>query len=196
MILDSLNNTSAEYKLSIKSDNEKQIFIFKSDEANFLLINKQDKYIQRIDYDFNRLKDYNFIYVETRTENGKMIWSSEINQNIFTNPILDSLMQELKNTHGVYEKQKELLKSIESQTNDIKSISDNDKTIYLTELQVNDINHDGKIDFYWLAISNGEIIYYEIINFMDTKWINISNTFNKNLFMNNVELKKQIELTK
>jgi hypothetical protein len=194
IILDSLNMSSADYKLSMFSDMEQEVSVFKSHEANFLLTNDLDKNTLRIDYDFYELKDYNFVYVETRIENGKIKWSSERNQNIFNDETLDSLMQELKNTRGDYEKQQNLLKSIESRTDKIKDKSDNDKSIYLTELQVNDINGDDKIDYYWAAISDGKIIYYEVINLVDSEWVNLSKNFDSVLLMNNDKIKKHIEI--
>lgn len=195
LILDSLNNTSANYKMSIISDNEQKIIVFKSHESNFLIRNNQTKKTKRIDYDFDGLKDFDFVYVDTRIENGEIKWSSETNQNIFKDEVLDSLMQELKNNKDGYEKQKDLLDAIESNTSIIKNQTANNKKIYLTSLQVDDVNRDGKIDYYWMAISSGEIIFYKIINFIDSEWMNISDNFDTNLFMKNTDVKKHIELT-
>ena len=195
LILDSLNNTSADYKMSIISDNEQKIIVFKSHETNFLITNNQAKNTKRIDYDFDGLKDFNFVYVDTRIENGEIKWSTETNQNIFEDEVLDSLMLELKNNKDGYERQKVLLDAIESQTNLIKNQTDKNKTIYLTSLQIDDINRDGKIDYYWIAISHGEIIFYKIINFIDSEWMTISDNFDKNLLMDNNDIKTHIELS-
>nr|WP_297783879.1 hypothetical protein [uncultured Allomuricauda sp.] len=189
LIIKDLDNINADYDLSILQFQNQDLFIFKSNEANLIVVDED--VIKRIDYELDDYKGFSSVYINTKINNEKMTWSSLTNQNIQNVDIL-SLTIQLQN-----EKNEKRRKALADKIGALAAKSSTkNKALYLTELQVGDVNDDGELDFYWVAISKGQIHSYDVYSFSGKKWRNISNNLNTDLFLKNEEIVDQMEYTK
>lgn len=196
-IIDSLNNTSADYRLYVIENDRKPIYLFQSTEACYLTISPFDKW-HRINHDFDSRASYTHVYLDCQIVEGIRLCGSKTTQNL--NQIgseTDSLLKLMRVGDLESEERLKIWDQLESITEQHERESDGSETVYLTKVYSGDINFDENIDFYWCAISNGQIVYYSALTIQENDLITKLDKLDLNhLIQNNQEIADLIRISK
>mgnify|MGYP001415754364 FL=1 len=196
-ILDSLDNTSADYELRVFENNGTDILVFNSHETNFLTTSPIKKW-QRIDYFFDSLQYFTHVYVNCQVMKGKIIWGSKKTQNM--NQLgseSDSLLTLLRTKDFDYEQRVKILNQLDSLDKKHESQHGGKQTIYLTRLYTSDINTDKNLEYYWCAVSNGRIVFHSAYAYRNGRFLEITDEIeSRQLIEQNQDITEMIKVSK
>jgi hypothetical protein len=195
MIQDSLKNTGTDYELKILLDNNNVVLKFTSNEASFLF-NTSNKKVHRIENKFQDLSVYDLVYHNVCIKRGNVIWSSYTQQNISKNAELDSLLILVRNPELSSQERHEIIQKMNAKSEESRQTQNLKNEVYITKVQSKELNNDGRLDYYWVALNKGNIVYYEVYNLNDNTWQNISDTFDIVQFRRDSTLNEILESTR
>lgn len=173
-VLDSLDDTNADYELKVFKNGRSEVLVFNSHETNFITMSPFKKW-QRIDYAFDSLKYFTHVYVNCQIMKGKIIWGSKTTQNM--NKLgseSDSLLTLLRTKDFDYEEYIKILNQLDSLDKKHESQQGGKQTIYLTRVYARDINTDKNLEYYWCAVSNGRIVFHSAYAYRNGRFVEIT----------------------